>query len=96
MNRWKDFLKYLKKHYVLYLLLVLPILYYIIFCYIPMGGLLMAFQDYNVRDGLLGSEWVGLGVFKKTVQTILYLPHFLSWVMIGGMAILFCYKRRND
>lgn len=135
MNRWKDFLKYLKKHYVLYLLLVLPILYYIIFCYIPMGGLLMAFQDYNVRDGLLGSEWVGLGVFKnvlasskfwrafgntlklnilslvigfpapiilalflneiksgffkKTVQTILYLPHFLSWVMIGGMAILF-------
>lgn len=131
----KKFYRYLKKHYALYIMLFFPILYYVIFHYIPMGGLLMAFQDYKIKTGLFGSEWVGLevfrkifasakfwevlgntfklnvlgfiiglpapiilalflneigsGLFKKTVQTILYLPHFLSWVMIGGMAVLF-------
>ncbi|MGI5894843.1 MAG: ABC transporter permease [Candidatus Merdivicinus sp.] len=124
--------EYLKKHYILYIMLLLPILYYIIFCYIPMGGLVIAFKDYTVRGGIWGSPWVGLevfekifksakfwravkntlvlnilsliigfpapiilalmlnelrnGLFKKGIQTILYLPHFLSWVIIGGMA----------
>lgn len=107
------------------------ILYYLIFKYIPMGGLIIAFKDYNFADGMLGSPWVGLKQFrllfgspqtlniirntlvlsiiklvvgfpvpiilalllnevhkkwfKKTVQTIVYLPHFFSWVIIGGM-----------
>ena len=135
MKNLREFGKYFRKHYVLYLLLFFPLLHYVIFRYLPMGGLVMAFQNYNVRDGIRGSEWVGWevfhnvlssskfwrafgntlklnllglivgfpvpillalflneirsGIFKKAIQTILYLPHFMSWVMIGGMAILF-------
>lgn len=105
--------------------------YYLIFKYIPMGGLIIAFKNYNFTDGLFGSPWAGLDNFrmlftdpiafkvirntllisvlsivigfpfpiilaimfneiqrlwfKKAVQTILYLPHFLSWVIVGGI-----------
>ena len=132
-NKSDSFLKYLKKHYGLYLMLLIPIILYFIFHYIPMGGLAIAFQDYKLKKGIWGSEFVGLkvfekvlssakfwrafrntvwlnfltlligfpapillalflneirsGIFKKVSQTIMYLPHFISWVMIGGMAI---------
>jgi putative aldouronate transport system permease protein len=128
------FLFYLKRDFFLYLLLLLPVTYILIFKYGPMYGVLMAFQDYNISKGISGSEWVGLDVFnyifhlkdfyralkntlllntldlivgfpipiilavmlnelrgmkfKKISQTILYLPHFLSWVIIGGMVYL--------
>lgn len=49
----------------LYLFLLLPVLYIIIFAYVPMGGLVMAFKDYSVRKGIFGSDWVGLVHFKK-------------------------------
>lgn len=42
----------------------LPVLWFIIFCYIPMFGVLIAFKDYNYRKGILGSEWVGLKNFE--------------------------------
>ncbi|WP_223830027.1 ABC transporter permease [Paenibacillus arenilitoris] len=125
---------YLKKDFLLYLLLLLPLAYLAIFRYAPIYGVLMAFQDYNLFQGIGGSEWVGLDVFKfifeqnsfyralkntlvlnlldlaigfpapiilaillneiwharfkKVAQSILYLPHFLSWVIIGGMVYL--------
>jgi putative aldouronate transport system permease protein len=124
----------LKRDALLYLLLLLPIAYILIFRYAPIYGVLIAFQDYNIFEGISGSEWVGLDVFKfifeqnsfyraltntlvlnlldlvagfpapiilaillseirnvrfkKVTQTILYLPHFLSWIIIGGMAYL--------
>ncbi|OMF20334.1 protein lplB [Paenibacillus sp. FSL H8-0548] len=112
--------------------MVLPSLaFLIIFAYLPMGGLVMAFQDYKPWLGLTGSEWVGLDQFrylferedslqviwntliiaifkmvlnlfapfmfaillneirkqlvKRFVQTLVYLPHFLSWVILGGI-----------
>lgn len=49
----------------------------IIFKYLPMGGILMAFEDYNVRLGLLGSEWVGLDYFKRFLSS----PDFLSYLL---------------
>lgn len=114
------------------LVMFLPvILYYAIFKFAPMGGLLMAFENYSLRKGIFGSDFVGfqnfkyifntplmmqvikntlfLGIlnfvitfpfpilmalfinevntmwFKKTVQTIVYLPHFLSWVIVGSI-----------
>lgn len=125
---------YIKRDYILYLLLLLPMTYIFIFKYASMYGVLMAFQDYNIFEGIGGSKWVGLDVFKyifqqdsffralrntlvlnfmdlvagfpapiilaillnelrnvkfkKITQTILYLPHFLSWVIIGGMVTL--------
>lgn len=128
------FLHNLKRDALLYALLLLPIAYIGIFKYAPIYGLVMAFQDYNIFEGIRGSEWVGLDVFrfifsqdsfyralkntlvlnvldliagfpapillavllneikqekfKKMTQTVLYLPHFLSWVIIGGMVYL--------
>lgn len=115
----------------LYVLLLPSIILAIIFCYIPMGGLVMAFQNYKPWLGILGSDFVGLDNFKqifvykesyqaiintliiatskiilglivpiimalllnevhcmglkKGIQTLVYLPHFLSWVTVAGM-----------
>lgn len=133
-KRKKNFLYYIKRDGLLYFLLLLPMAYILIFKYAPIYGLVMAFQDYNIFEGIGGSEWVGLDVFrfifeqdsfyralkntlvlnvldliagfpapillaillnevrqakfKKMTQTVLYLPHFLSWVIIGGMVYL--------
>lgn len=116
-----------------YLLLLPGILYFIIFKYIPMGGIITAFKDYKVSEGILQSDWVGLKwftmlfqrsdfwqvlqntiiisfykiifnfpapiilailinearsmLFKRTIQTIIYFPHFVSWIVIGGILI---------
>ena len=122
---------YLRNHWLLYAMLILPIVYYVLFQYFPMYGLLIAFKDYNLSKGVWDSPWVGFkvfeevfrtsnfwssikntlvlnglnlligfpapiilalmlneinnGIFKKGIQTVLYLPHFISWVIIGGM-----------
>lgn len=127
MNKW------------LYLLAIPIVVYFFIFNYVPMGGLLMAFEDYKPQRGLFGSEWVGfehfvefftgpnffnifrntlviglLGLFisfplsivfalllneihvtpfKKTVQTISYMPYFISMVVICGLVTEFCSSR---
>jgi len=126
-------MKALYRDWQLYLLLLLPLAYFIIFKYAPMLGVVIAFKDYNMFQGILASPWVGFETFrevfqmdgfynalrntfllnfldlvvsfpipivlaillnelrikwfKKGAQTILYLPHFISWVIIGGMAI---------
>lgn len=120
----------IKKHLPLYCFLLLPIAQVIIFNYIPMYGIVIAFKDFKMRRGILGSEWVGLKhferifsepkfyqvlfntirlstlsfltsfpltiafalmmnevqnmKFKRVSQTITYLPHFLSWIVVGN------------
>lgn len=127
---WK---KELQQKWPLYILLVPSMIFAIVFSYIPMSGLIMAFQNYKPWLGILGSEWIGLENFrtifvydeakqaivntliiatgklifgiivpvtmalllnevrqvglKKSVQTLVYLPHFLSWVTVAGMMI---------
>ncbi len=119
------------KNWDMYLLLIPGLFFLILFKYVPMYGIIIAFQDYNVFDGILGSKWVGLQqfdklfhyadfynvfkntllisiyklvalfpipilialilneirhlLFKRSIQTVIYLPHFLSWVIIGGL-----------
>ena len=58
-------LKSLKKQWQFYLLIALPLIYIIVFCYIPMPGVLMAFERYSPSKGLLGSQWVGMKNFKQ-------------------------------
>jgi len=118
-------------HWQLVLMFLPIVLSLTIFHYIPMRGLIIAFQDFKLGKGMEGSLFVGLqhfelllqsasfaeifrntvtisalrilfgfpapillailinelssAAFKKTVQTISYLPHFLSWVVLGGM-----------
>ena len=120
-----------KRKRVLYLMLLPGMLLLLIFHYIPMWGVLIAFKDYRVLKGILASDWVGLkhfraffggrmfssvvlntlilncyslifafplplvfalmlnevrvDWFKKGVQTITYMPHFISTVVIVGM-----------
>jgi putative aldouronate transport system permease protein len=127
----KDFIK----HKYVYLMAVPILAYYIIFCYIPMYGVSIAFQDFSVKLGYFKSPWVGFKYFKEffnsyyfwrllkntlllniydlicgfpapiilalllnevknkwfksTVQTISYLPHFISMVVICGMILDF-------
>ncbi|MBY0205633.1 MULTISPECIES: ABC transporter permease [Paenibacillus] len=122
---------YLKRYWQLYALISLPLIYFIIFRYGPMYGVQIAFKDFNLFQGINGSEWIGLDAFrevfampdfyttlrntfmlnfldlivsfpapiilaimlyevrfkwfKKVSQTILYIPHFISWVIIGGI-----------
>lgn len=117
----------------LYLMLLLPILYFLLFKYAPMLGVLIAFQDYSFSKGVFHSEWLGLANFrefltdayfwklvrntvmlnvymlifafpapivlalflneirllrfKKIAQTISYLPHFLSTVIVCSMVV---------
>lgn len=119
------------KNLDLYLYIVPAALYFGIFAYGPMFGLLIAFKDYNIFKGVFGSEWVGLAHFREMFaipefwrmvrntlmlnalglavgfpapillalmlgeiaskhirrisQSLLYLPHFLSWIVLGGM-----------
>ncbi|MFC7680698.1 ABC transporter permease [Paenibacillus sp. GCM10028914] len=126
----------LKKHKMLYLLMLPGILYYLIFKYAPMYGIIIAFQDYSIGRGIFGSKFVGLKHFieffyvtpdawklirntimlnvydllfhfpapiilallfhelkskwfKRFVQNISYLPHFLSTVVIAGILVTF-------
>ena len=112
--------------------MVIPwIVWAILFCYIPMCGIIIAFKDYRFADGIFGSEWVGLEHFKSFVsspdfvkiirntlginilkilfsfplpiiftlllnelrgkhvkritQSVSYLPHFISWVIVAGI-----------
>ena len=58
-----------KRHWQLYVMLILPVTYLIIFAYLPMGGAVIAFKDYSIRGGIWGSEWVGLKHFKNFFTT---------------------------
>ncbi|MBP3543417.1 MAG: sugar ABC transporter permease, partial [Lachnospiraceae bacterium] len=49
----------IKRSKWLYVLMILPVLYYAIFCYAPMYGILIAFENYKISKGVFGSEWVG-------------------------------------
>lgn len=61
----RRFARYFKQHWELYLLLMVPVTLVFIFSYVPMYGLIMAFQEYRPGLGFLGSEWVGLKHFIR-------------------------------
>ncbi len=71
-------LKYVKKNWQLYVFFLLPgLLLTLIFKYGPMGGILIAFEDYNVIEGVLGSQWVGLDYFRRFLSS----PDFMNYLM---------------
>ena len=122
-----------KRDWRLYAMLAIPLIWYLLFCYKPMIGVMIAFQKYSLVKGMWGSKFVGLKNFefvmglrdfplalkntlylnllglivgfpvpiilaimlneirskgvKRVSQTLLYLPHFLSWIIIGGMVL---------
>lgn len=61
-------IKSLKRYWQLYLLVIPPVAYFSIFKYIPMANAVLAFKDYNVTKGILGSPWVGMKYFEMFFQ----------------------------
>lgn len=126
-------LRYFSRNKYLYILLLPCVIYFIIFNYAPMYGLVIAFKDFKFSKGIFGSAWNGLENFqylfglndfyrvfgnsiilslirlvfyfpipiivalmlneipfiryKRAVQTMIYLPYFISWVVIGGILV---------
>jgi len=122
------------KHRGLLLMLLPGLLFFLVFSYIPMSGLVIAFKDYNMSQGIIGSPWCGLANFerlfvgeefvralrntlvisvlrlgfgffapillalllnevrlswyKRTIQTLTYMPFFFSWVILGGILLM--------
>lgn len=74
------------KHKQLYLMLLVPLIYLVLFCYAPMYGVVIAFQNYNSFDGIFGSEWVGLYNFERFISQ----PDF--WVLIKNTLIISLYS----
>lgn len=129
----KSFIKEVVRHKAVYMILLIPLTYYILFKYVPIWNSQIAFRDYMALDGVTGSKWIGLDNFKaffnsfyfwellrntlmysfgkiifslplsivlavaiyecrraklrKVVQTLTYLPHFLSWVIMYGILL---------
>ncbi len=129
----QGFLKTVKKQAGLQSMVIPGVIFMIIFCFMPIYGLSIAFKNYTVVDTLATAKWVGFdnfmiafrdkffwksvvntlgisflklligftipiilsvmiyeikdGPFKRIMQTISYLPHFLSWIVLGGMMI---------
>ncbi|MDF2538025.1 MAG: carbohydrate transporter rane protein 1, family [Herbinix sp.] len=62
-TRKLSFKEDIKKRWQLYLMLLFPILYIVVFCYLPMGGIVIAFKNFSFRKGIMGSDWVGMKYF---------------------------------
>ena len=122
-----------KSKYLIFMIIP-AIIFYVVFCYLPMCGILIAFEDYYPKKGIFGSNWadhngfgnfyeifkdemfwkvlrntviigvskllisfiaailmallineIRLRFFKKTFQTIVTFPHFLSWIIVAGL-----------
>ncbi|MXX36618.1 MAG: sugar ABC transporter permease [Gemmatimonadetes bacterium] len=123
-----------RRHKGLLLLVAPGLAFFLVFNYLPMFGLVLAFKEFRLSAGILGSEWSGLENFsrlfggadfpnalrntvtisllrllfgffapialalmlneirvswyKRTVQTVTYIPYFLSWVILGGIFLM--------
>lgn len=73
---------YIKNHYQLYLMLVFPLIYLILFKYKPMLGMVVAFKQFNIFEGIWGSDWVGLAHFKEAFSS------FDFWLALKNTLIL--------
>lgn len=71
-NRWRAIKKDFSNCKYLYLMAFPVILYYVLFHYLPMYGVIIAFKQYNVADGIMGSPWVGFQYFKEFFNSIYF------------------------
>ncbi|MDY3917768.1 MAG: ABC transporter permease subunit [Candidatus Limivivens sp.] len=69
-------------------IIALPMIYAIVFAYIPMGGIIMAFQDYSPRRGIFGSEWVGLKYFKQFLTSNSSLTVIKNTLVLGVYSLI--------
>lgn len=79
----------LKNDWLLYLMLLPVLAWYLIFCYAPMGGLVLAFKKYSFKLGIWGSKWVGLANFEKMFKDRELMRSLKNTLIfgLGGIAI---------
>ena len=104
IKKRKSSLSWLVRDWRLYVMLALPVIWYILFCYKPMTGVLIAFQKYNIFKGIWGSQWVGwknfdfvMGMrdFPIALKNTLFLglanlPRTLALGLLNTAAFLLC------
>ena len=82
-------LLYLKQHWQLYVIFLLPALALtLIFKYIPMGGIMIAFQKYNPIKGILGSEWVGFKYFERFLSSPDFMTYLINTLKLSVYGLL--------
>lgn len=77
-----------RKDWELYLFLLLPMIYIIVFKYVPMGGLVIAFKDYKVRKGLWGSDWVGFDHFIRFFESYMFKNVMTNTLILSFYTLL--------
>jgi putative aldouronate transport system permease protein len=80
-------LSQVRKHWQLYMLLFLPLLYLVVFQYWPMYGVQIAFRNFNAADGILGSPWVGLRHFQRFISTYDFVQTLRNTVVLSLYSI---------
>ena len=88
MNSMK---KALKKYWQMYLLLILPIIYMIVFKYVPMLGLQIAFKDFSLRKGIWGSKWIGLEHFQRFFSSSQSWTIIWNTLSLGVLTLVCCF-----
>lgn len=81
--------KKIKKHWQLYVLLSIPLLHIVLFRYVPMVGVQIAFKDYNVIHGIWGSHWAGLKYFKQFILSPNFFTLLKNTLAISLSALIF-------
>ena len=81
----------IKKSWFLIAMIIPAVIFYFIFCYIPMYGILMAFQNFNQRVGIFGSEWVGFKNFKTIFDDPYFWQVLLNTIKIGSIKIVISF-----
>lgn len=76
------------RHWQLYLLLLIPLVYLIVFKYLPMYGAQIAFRNYKIRFGITGSEWVGLANFQKFVTSSQFSRLLINTLRLSAYSLL--------
>ena len=84
-SRGRRRLRSVRRHWQLYLLLVLPVAHFVIFSYVPMANNVIAFKDYNVVAGIWGSPWVGFEHFER------FFANPVAWDLIRNTLMLSLY-----
>ena len=80
-----------RQNKMLFLFLLPGLVYFIVFQYIPLGGLIIAFKDYKMGKGLLGSDWVGLEHFLRLFSTSKFYEVFGNTLIINFYKTIFYF-----
>ena len=88
-TRMHNTLVYMRQHWQLYLIFMLPaVVLTIVFRYLPMGGILIAFTEYNPIRGILGSEWVGFDHFTRFLSSPDFMQYLLNTLKLSVFGLL--------